>query len=82
MSIVEQLLLQLNTDKRRWHRAVMILTALSLVVALVTVWNLRMTGVTMANDAACGREEHQHTPECMADNALVCTTEEHIHKLA
>lgn len=50
----------------------MILTALSLVVALVTVWNLRMTGVTIANGAACGREEHQHTPECVAQTALIC----------
>ena len=46
MSFIEQYLLQLNTEKRRWHRAAVILTALSLVVALVTVWNLRMTGVT------------------------------------
>ena len=54
MSIVEQYLLQLNTEKRRWQRAVLILTALSLVVALATVWNLRMTGITIANSATCG----------------------------
>ena len=36
---------------------------LSFVVALVTVWNLRMTGVTIANSASCGYEEHQHTQE-------------------
>ena len=51
MSFIEQYLLQLNTEKRRWQRAVVILSALSLIVALVTVWNLRMTGVTLANDA-------------------------------
>ena len=72
MSIIEQYLLQLNTEKRQWHRAVIILTALSLIVALVTVWNLRMTGITIANGAACGHEEHQHTEECPAEKVLIC----------
>ena len=72
MSFIEQYLLQLNTEKRRWRRAVVILAALSLVVALVTVWNLRMTGVTIANSASCGYEEHQHTEECMATTTLIC----------
>ena len=72
MSFIEQYLLQLNTQKRRWRRAVVILSALSLVVALVTVWNLRMTGVTIANSASCGREEHQHTQDCLAQTAVIC----------
>ena len=72
MGFIEQYLLQLNTEKRRWRRAVVILTALSLIVALVTVWNLRMTGVTMANDATCGHVEHQHTAECVAETVLIC----------
>ena len=80
MRFIEQYLLQLNTEKRRWRRAVAILTALSLIVALVTVWNLRMTGVTIANSASCGYEEHQHTEDCMQQNVLVCALPEHIHK--
>lgn len=72
MSFIEQYMLQLNTEKRRWRRAVVILTALSLFVALVTVWNLRMTGVTIANGATCGYEEHQHTEECPTEEALIC----------
>ena len=72
MGFIEQYLLQLNTEKRRWRRAVVILTALSLSVALVTVWNLRMTGVTMANDATCGHVEHQPTAECVAETVLIC----------
>lgn len=75
MSFIEQYLLQLKTEKRRWRRAVAILTALSLVVALVTVWNLRMTGVTIANSASCGYEEHQHTQECVAEAVLICGLE-------
>ena len=79
MSFIEQYLLQLNTEKRRWRYAVVILTALSFIVALVTVWNLRMTGVTIANSASCGYEEHQHTDEC-SQNA--CGVAEHIHSLS
>lgn len=79
MGIVEQYLLQLNTEKRRWRRAVSVLTVLSLVVALVTVWNLRMTGVTIANSASCGHEEHQHTEDCLQDGMPTCGKEEHLH---
>ena len=72
MGIVEQCLLQLNSEKRRWRKMVLILTALSLVVALFTVWNLRMTGVTIANSATCGYEEHQHSEECPQEKLLIC----------
>ena len=79
MGIVEQYLLQLNTEKRRWRHAVSILTVLSLVVALVTVWNLRMTGVTIANSASCGYGEHQHAEDCLKDGMPICGKEEHLH---
>ena len=79
MGIVEQYLLQLNTEKRRWRRAVAILTALSLIVALVTTWNLRMTGITIANSASCGYEEHQHDEACWQDGVPVCGKQSHIH---
>lgn len=79
MGIVEQYLLQLNTEKRRWRQAVSILTVLSLVVALVTAWNLRMTGVTIANSASCGYEEHKHAEVCLQDGMPVCGKEEHLH---
>ena len=76
MSVVEQYLLQLNTEKRRWRRAVSILTVLSMVVALTTVWNLRMTGITIANSASCGIEEHQHTEACVPKKVLICGYED------
>ena len=80
MSFIEQYLLQLNTEKRRWRCAVAVLTALSLIVALVTGWNLRMTGVTIANSASCGHEEHRHTESCMSENVPTCGLPEHIHQ--
>ena len=67
MGIVEQYLLQLKSEKRRWRRAAAILTVLSLLVASGVSWNLRMTGVTIANGATCGQEEHQHTEEYSYD---------------
>ena len=79
MSFIEKYLLQLNTEKRRWWRAVAALTALSLIVALVTTWNLRMTGITIANSAGCGIEEHTHTEQCTSKNATICSKQEHIH---
>ena len=72
MNITEQCLLQLNNAKRRWRKMVIILTVLSLLVALFTLWNLRMTGVTIANSATCGYVEHQHTQECRQENVLLC----------
>ena len=79
MGIVEQYLLQLNTEKRRWRKTASVLTVLSLVVALATVWNLRMTGVTIANSASCGYEEHQHAEDCLQEDVLICEKEEHLH---
>ena len=72
MGIVEQYLLQLKSEKRRWRRAAAILVVLSLLVATGVSWNLRMTGITIANGATCGQEEHQHTEECLMEKVLIC----------
>ena len=60
MGIVKQYLFQLNTSKRRFRRSVAFLTALSLLVVMTVFWNLRQTGIAIANDACCGQKEHQH----------------------
>ncbi len=79
MGAVEQYLLQLNTEKRRRRYAVTSLIAMSLAVALLTVWTLRRTGITIANSAGCGQEEHLHMEECMEEENLICNKAEHIH---
>ena len=72
MGIVEQFLLQLNTKKQRFRRAVAVLTMLSFIVVLTVAWNLRQTGITLANDASCGQEEHQHAEEeCPHEKVLI-----------
>lgn len=72
MGIVEQYLLQLKSEERRWRRAAAILVVLSLLVATGVSWNLRMTGIAIANGATCGQEEHQHTEGCPMEKVLIC----------
>ena len=52
MGIVEQYLLQLKNEKRRLRRISAILVVLSLLVATGVSWNLRLTGITIANGTA------------------------------
>ena len=49
MGIVDKYLGQVNTSKRRSRRSVLILATLSLLVMLGVAWNLRQTGVAIAN---------------------------------
>ena len=63
MRIVERCLSQFHIEKRRRQRMASVLVVLSLFVAIGVSWNLRLTGITMANEAFCGQEEHQHSEE-------------------
>ena len=72
MGIVEQYLSQLNMKKQRFRRNVAFLTAMSLLVVLAVSWNLRQTGIAIANDASCGIEEHQHDEACILEKVLIC----------
>ena len=60
-----------NIHKRNIRQILMIL---SLVVILAVFWGLKLTGIGIAGEAFCGKEEHAHTEECVN-----CTKEEHIH---
>ena len=72
MGIVEQYFLQLNTLKRRFRRSIALLTVLSVLVMLTVFWNLRQTGIALANDACCGLKEHQHSMDCPMEKVLIC----------
>ena len=82
MGIVKQYLFQLNTSKRRFRRSVAFLTALSLLVVMTVFWNLRQTGIAIANDACCRQKEHQHVEECILEKVLICgfTEEEYVEE--
>lgn len=72
MHIIEQCLAQFNKEQRKRIITTSILTVLSLLVVLGVSWNLRRTGITMANGAFCGREEHWHTEDCASESVLIC----------
>lgn len=72
MRIVERCLSQFHIEKRRRQRMASVLFVLSLFVAIGVSWNLRLTGITMANEAFCGQEEHQHSEECLMEKNLIC----------
>ena len=41
-----------------------------------------MTGITIANSASCGCEEHRHSEECLSEDTLICEKQEHTHNMA
>ena len=49
--------------------------AFSLLVILAVFWGLKLTGITVAGDAFCGKVEHVHTEEC----GKTCAMQTHIH---
>ena len=68
-----------NRTKALKNRFAIVLPILSLLVILVVFWWLKLTGITLAGEAFCGKEEHTHTEECY-NGTLTCVIEEHIHK--
>ncbi len=65
---------QLNISSRDRHNLRQIIPTLSLIVVLIVFWSLKLTGIGVAGEAFCGKEEHVHSEECSN-----CTKEEHIH---
>lgn len=61
-----------HTFARRFSALIPIL---ALVIVLIVFWWLKLIGLTMAGDAFCGFEEHEHTEECV-QSTLICTLDE------
>jgi len=57
------------------NRVATIVTALSVLVALVTTYILMLPGITMEYGMVCGLEEHKHTEACYTQQT-VCGEEE------
>lgn len=74
MRVVEKYFVQYKKKKKRWRYSVTILTVLSSLVVFFISWNLRLTGITIANGATCQLEEHQHT-DCPVEKILICDIE-------
>ena len=69
---------KLNRSIADRHYIRQIIACLSIVVILVTFWSLKLTGIGIAGEAFCGKEEHIHSQACM-HGTQPCTREEHIH---
>jgi hypothetical protein len=72
MGVVEKYIAQVKSNKKRFRMAAAILVVLSLLVVVEVSWSLRSVGITIANNATCGREEHQHDEACIKDKQLIC----------
>ncbi len=65
-------------DHATRRRVLAVLAALSFVVVLAVAWSLKLTGISMTDEAFCGKPEHVHTDACIT-RTLVCGQEEHAH---
>ena len=76
--------------KRIRRKLLAALPILSLIVIISVFWWLKLTGITMAGEAFCGHDEHEHGEECYAlelvcdaestaETELACTLTEHTH---
>ncbi len=63
-------------SKTTKKRITAVVALLSILVISGVFWWLRYEGITMADEAFCGLDEHTHTDECLANN---CTLTEHTH---
>ena len=75
-AILQRYLKELRANSRKRHQLLYVLCLLSCVVAGCVFWQLRMVGITMTDEACCGKLEHVHTEECVADRTLICGREE------
>ena len=64
-----------NTIRGRIHRLTLIL---SFLVILSVFWSLKLTGITLAGEAFCGKDEHVHSEECTYGSKL-CILVAHVH---
>ncbi len=71
----EKILEQLNNNSRDRRNLRQIVLTLSLVVVLTVFWSLKLTGIGIAGEAFCGKQEHVHSEACPP----ACQTEEHTH---
>ena len=77
----EQYVKQVYSASRSQHSLRKIVSSLSLLVIMGVFWSLRLTGIGIAGEAFCGKQEHVHSNQCQSRN-LICPQEElpsHMH---
>lgn len=63
------------------YRVKPVLILLSLFVVIAVFWQLKLVGITLAGEAFCGKEEHQHSDSCYGEECP-CELEEHVHTVS
>ena len=66
---------QLRKSEKQRRRLYQTIVSLSLLVTFAVFWALKITGIGVAGEAFCGKDEHAHSQEC----SNPCPLEEHIH---
>ncbi len=69
---------QLNIKSKNRRKLLQVIPILSVLVILIVFWSLKLTGIGVAGEAFCGKDEHIHSSECN-DSSNPCKLEEHIH---
>ena len=75
-ALVQRYLRELKENSKKRHQLLYIICLLSCIVAGTVFWPLRLVGITMTDEACCGKLEHQHTADCISDKTLICGKEE------
>ncbi len=70
-----------NHKKARYDRKkiLSVLMVMSVIVAIIVFWWLKLTGITITGEAFCEKNEHIHDAECY-DYSLICTEEDETHE--
>lgn len=66
------------SNKDRYTKMTAVLLVLSLLVSINVFFVMRQPGITMAGDAACGKQEHTHNEQCYSYE-LICPLSEDAH---
>lgn len=74
-NIVKDFLNQIKQDKHRRRKSCAVMLVLSILVASGVLWQMKITGITMTDEALCGYLQHQHTAECLGMQ-VACGLEE------
>lgn len=79
-----QYLNSIRKTKSWKHRIASVMPIVSLLVVITVFWCLKLTGITLSNQAFCGMLEHEHVEECYDSETseLICGRKEHIHVLS
>ena len=70
---------KLNKDKKFRQRAVLVLCLALVCAALLVFLHMRSVGVAMTDPVLCGKTEHTHGENCVAERILMCENGDHTH---